>query len=270
MRMRLCVAILAAFLASIQIVRAQDYGMQSPVPRTTSVPALRDAARQREIRERFSIGLSADARGDWNKAAPEFERILQLSDAEPQHSTAAYDLARAYAGMHRLDDAAKMLKLAITADPEFLAAYANLISIDIARHDLREARTFADRFVALAPDSARALYTRGLVALQSGDPNTAAADFGKLLQNDPSYAVAHYDLGLSELRRNRLDEAQREFEAAVGLAPAYARARFALATVLLKRGHRAEARVALDATVRDSGADPALRNLAQALRDEIK
>ena len=270
MRMRLCIALLTALISLTQVARAQEYGMHTPVPKTTSVPALRDAARQREIRERFAIGLRADARGEWNKAAPEFERVLQMTNLEPQHSTAAYNLARAYAGMHRLDDAAKMLKLAIGADPEFLAAYANLISIDIARHDLRDARTFADRFVALAPESARALYARGLVALQSGDANAAAADFGKLLQNDPSYAVAHYDLGLAETRRNRLAEAQREFEAAVLLAPGYARARFALATVLLKLGHRAEARVALDATVRDSASDPALRNLAQALRDAIK
>lgn len=249
---------------------AQEYGTQRPVSKTTSAPELRAAALQREIHERFAIGLNAQARRDWNKAAPEFERILQLTDAEPAHSTAAYDLAIVYANQKRLPDAARMLRAAIAGDPEFLAAYANIVAVDLARGDIREARSYADAFVKLAPDSARALYSRGLTALRQNDARTAAADFGKLLQSDPAYAVAHYDLGISESLQNHLAEAEREFQAAVSISPQYARARFALATVLLKQGKRAEARAALDATVRDAAADPELLNLALALRDAMK
>jgi tetratricopeptide (TPR) repeat protein len=270
MRLRIPIVVVVALCVLTPSARAQEYGSHAPAPATTSIPALRADARAREVKQRFMLGLDAESRADWSHAAPEFERILQLSTVEPEHSTAAYDLARAYAGLHRLGDAARMLKAAISADPEFLAAYANLISIDVSRGDWTEARTFADRFVALAPLSARALYSRGLVALDTADSATAVADFGKLLQLSPSYAVAHYDLGIAETTEKHFAEAQREFQEAVRLAPNYARAQFALATVLLKEGRKTEARSALDATIRDSASDIALLNLASALRDAIK
>jgi Flp pilus assembly protein TadD len=234
------------------------------------MPALRAQAARREIEERFSIGLAAEERRDWNAAVPEFERIISLRPAEPQGSTAYYDLAIAYANLQRNDDAARALRAAISLDSSFLAAMANLVSVDIARGDLREARSIADRYVALAPESARALYSRGIVALQTGDSTTARDDFGKLLSVNPSYAVAHYDLALAEERLGRYDAAERELRSALDLAPAYARARFALGVVLLREGEHAEARNAFARATLDAGGDPALQNIAAAMRDSIK
>jgi tetratricopeptide (TPR) repeat protein len=267
-RKRLAATIILALIAGGQIARAQEYGARTPVPQTTSLPAMRTLALQREVHERFRLGLDAEARQAWQTAIPEFERILAMQTGEPQHSTAAYDVGIAYAGLHRYGEAAGSFREAIARDPEFLAAYANLIAVDLQRQDVREARIFADRFVRLAPLSARALYSRGLVALRSNDAATAIGDFGKLLLSNPSYAVAHYDLGLAHARSNQWTQAEREFSSAVALAPSYARARFALATVLIKEGRRAEARTALDATLRDAS-DPALRNLAAALRSSL-
>lgn len=249
---------------------AQPYSSPAPVPRTTSLPALRSLAAQREIRERFTIGLDAQARGDWNGASAEFERILALRPPEPQGSTAHYDLAIAYANLHRNDDAARELRAALALDPGFLAAMANLIAVDLARGDLREARTVADRYLTLAPDSARGLYSRGIVALQSGDYSTARDDFGKLLHGNPSYAVAHYDLALAEERLGRYPSAERELRTALALSPAYARARFALGVVLLREGRHAEARDAFARATVDAAGDPALANIAAAMRDSIK
>lgn len=258
----------ASLIAGSQLVRAQEYGARTPVPQTTSLPAMRSLALQREVHERFRLGLDAESRQDWHAAIPEFERILTMQTGEPQASTAAYDLGIAYAGLQRYGDAASAFRAAIARDPEFLAAYANLIAVDLQRQDLREARVFADRFVRLAPLSARALYSRGIVALHGGDATTAISDFGKLLLGNPSYAVAHYDLGLAHAASAQWAQAEREFSAAVALAPSYARARFALATVLLREGRRTEARTALDATLRDA-TDPTLRNLAAALRSSL-
>jgi Flp pilus assembly protein TadD len=268
MRTLLLVAILTQTAATAGF--AQTYSPASPVPRTTSVPALRALAARREIEERFTLGLSAEARGDWTAAVPEFERILALGPGEPQGSTAHYDLAIALANLHRNEAAARELRAAIALDPGFLAAIANLVSVDIARGDLRDARSVADRYVALAPDSARALYSRGIVALQSGDSATARDDFGKLLRANPSYAVAHYDLALAEERLGRLDAAERELRSALALAPTYARARFALGVVLLRQGAHAEARDAFARAMLDAAGDPALQNIAAAMRDSIK
>jgi Flp pilus assembly protein TadD len=260
MRVALLVALLTQLTATSGI--AQTYSPQTPVPRTTSAPALRAVAVRREIEERFTIGLAAEGRSDWKAAAAEFERIVALRPPEPLGSTARYDLAIAYANLQRNEDAARELRAALSLDPGFLAAMANLVSIDIALRNLSEARKVADRYMTLAPDSARALYSRGIVALQAGDAATARDDFGKLLHVNPSYAVAHYDLALAEERLGRYD--------AAGLAPGYARARLALGVVLLREGEHGAARNAFAQATVDASGDPALQNIAAAMRDSIK
>lgn len=248
--------------------RAQVYAPQ-PAPATTALPTLRAQATAREIHERFRIGIDALNHRDYARAIPEFTRVVELHPAEPQTSTAYYDLALAQAGAGLNDDAARSLRSALALDPAFLAAMANLVAVDLRRSDTREARAVADRFVAAAPDSARALYSRGLVALRAGDLKTARDDFGRLMRNDPQYALAHYDLGVAEARAGDFAAAQREFTTAVSLEPAYALARFALGTVLLRHGDRAAARVAFDRAAHDAQNDATLYALAVRLRDAI-
>jgi tetratricopeptide (TPR) repeat protein len=267
--MRVC--LLATLLALLQPGQAvaQEYPTQTPVPRTTSAPALRDLAIQREVEERFKLGLAGLTSSDWPAAAAEFERIVALNPPEPRGSTAMYDLAIADANLGKNDEAARELRAALLRDPGFLAAMANLIAVDLARGDLQEARSVADRFVAAAPQSARALYSRGIVALRAGDASTARGDFQHLVHSNPAYAVAHYDLALAEENLAHYDAAELELRAALALAPTYARAQFALGAVLLRQGRRAEARTAFAAATRDASADPALANIAAAMRDSI-
>ena len=266
------VLLLAALLAASTLNRtaAQTYSPATPVPRTTSLPALRWFATQREVEERCKIGLAAQGRADWGAAAAEFARVTALRPPEPKGSTAWYDLALAYANLHRYDDAARALRSALALDREFLAAMANLIAVDLARGDLQEARIIADRYVSLDPQSARALYSRGLVALHGGDAATAREDFGKLLHANPSYAIAHYDLALAEERLSNYVAAERELRSALELAPAYARARLALGVVLLRQGRHGAARDELSRAITDASGDPALQNVAAAMRDAIK
>lgn len=268
--MRVSLAALALiFVAAGAGAVGQEYPSTVPAPKTTSAPQLRALARGREVHERFSLGLAAEQRGDWAQAAPEFERILTLQPPEPQFSTAHYNLGIAYANLRRLDDAARQFQAAIAGDPGFLAAMANLVAVELERGDLTQARTVADRFVAAAPDSARALYSHGIVALRTGDLRAAQSSFSQLLRNDPQYALAHYDLGLTESRLGHYASAEREFSVALDLAPQYARARFALGAVLLREGKRAQARDAFDRVVRDANGDAALQNLALSMRDAI-
>lgn len=269
MRLGAAAAALILFAAAGAAGLAQTYGTGTPAPRTTDVHKLRALAQAREVHERFAIGLDAERRGSWSAAVAEFERIVSLRPPEPEFSTAYYDAGIAYAHLGRLDDAARAFRAAIAGDPQFLAAMANLISVDLARGDVSDARAVADRFVQLAPDSARALYSRGIVALREGDTAAARKDFGQLLQADPQYALAHYNLGVAEARDGAYGPAEQELRIALDLAPSYGRARFALGTVLLREGKRAQARSAFDAVARDASGDVALRNLALAMRDAI-
>ncbi len=247
---------------------AQSYARGTPPPRTTDPAVLAAQVRERELHERFARGVAAEERGDWDRAAAEFARAIALDPPEPRGSTARYDLALAEAMRGRDDAAAQLLTEALHRDPGFAAAAANLVAVQLRRGDLAAARAAAERFVAIAPDAARARYARGLVALRAGDLSAARADFRALAEADPAYAPAHYDLALIELRAGRDDAARAELDRALALAPGYARARFALGTVLLRGGQRGDARAAFERCARDA-ADPALRALALDLRDRL-
>jgi tetratricopeptide (TPR) repeat protein len=89
------------------------------------------------------------------------------------------------------------------------------------------------------------------------------------LQTNPAYAVAHYDLALAEEKLGNYDAAERELRASIGLAPGYARAQFALGAVLLRLGRKSEAKAAFAQANDDAAQDPALANIAAAMRDSI-
>lgn len=256
------------FVAAVALVVAQLYS-PAPQPATTSIPAIHAQAVARAVVERFHRGLRAYEQKDWQRASSEFEAVLALGAPEPQGSTAAYDLGIAESHLGKLDEAAASFRAAIAKDSGFLAAMSNLVAVDLRRSDVAEARSVANRFVSLAPESARAHYSRGIAALAGNDLPTAIDDFSQLLKSDPRYAIAHYDLGIAETRLSRYTDAVDEFNAALTLSPNYARARFALGTVLLHQGDRAAARLAFDRAARDASDDPSLQGLATEMRNAI-
>ncbi len=269
MRLARAIAIAVVLVGVISLgASAQPYDGVTPAPRTTDPVRMQALANEREIVERIRLGIAADVRGDDAGAAAEFARALALKPREPQASTAAYDLGLAQARLGRLDDAVAALEDAIERDSGFLAARSNLVTVQLLRGDMHAARSAADALVAVVPDSARALYARGIIALRSGDTPTALADFRRLLERNPAYALAHYNLALAEQRAQSFGEAERELRTALELAPDYARARIALGAVLLREGKRDDARATFDEASRTS-ADVTLRNLALALRDAI-
>lgn len=220
---------------------AQLYPRLTPVPRTTDPARLHDLANAHEIDERIRIGLGDGARAQWGAAAAEFRRVLALQPREPQGSTAYYGLAIAQEGLGSLEAAAASLEAAIELDPGFLAARSNLVCVEFARGDLAAARKAADAYLAVAPDAARALYARGLVALRSSDAATALADFHALVKHNPSYPAGHYNLALAEAQVENLPAAESELRQVLILAPDYKLARVALGAVLLREGKREEA-----------------------------
>jgi Flp pilus assembly protein TadD len=234
-------AVLLAVLPAMAL--AQTYSAPTEAPRTTDRKTLGMLVREREIHERFVRGIAAEARAAWSDAVTEFTRVIALDPPEPRGSTARYDLAIAKARLGDYVAARILLTDALARDPGFTAAAANLVTVNVMAGDLREARSSADRFIALAPSSARARYSRGLVALRTGDLATARTDFRVLI-------------------------ADLELTRALALAPGYARARFALGTVFVRAGRNVEARAAFDRVAADAS-DITLRTIAGTLRDRL-
>jgi tetratricopeptide (TPR) repeat protein len=239
--MRLAGLVLLVWSVIAAAALAQPYPRLTPVPRTTDPARLHDLANAHEIDERIRIGLGDGALAKWGSAAAEFQRVLALQPREPQGSTAYYGLAIAQEGLGSLKAAAASLESAIGLDPGFLAARSNLVCVEFMLDDMPAARKAADAYLAVAPDAARALYARGLVALRSSDAPTALADFTVLVKHNPSYPVGRYNLALAEAQVEDLPAAERELRQVLMLAPDYKLARVALGAVLLREGKREEA-----------------------------
>jgi tetratricopeptide (TPR) repeat protein len=266
LRIAACVLLVAASVPAIAL--AQAYPAATPVARTTAPAQLDALVRDREVTERFRRGLDAATRSDWRTSAAEFTRVVSLDPAEPRGSTARYDLGIAQAHLGQFTAAASSFDEALRRDPDFAAAAANLVETALQAGDVPRARRAADRFVAIAPTSLRARYSRGLVALQQNDLPTARADFAALTAASPSYALAHYNLAVTDVRSGDYAAAQSELQAALALSPGYARARFALATLMLRADRRAEASANLARVIQDAD-DPSLRALAVSLRERL-
>jgi tetratricopeptide (TPR) repeat protein len=265
-RIAACALLMAAFAPAMAL--AQAYPGATPVARTTAPSQLDALVRDREVAERFRRGLDAEARADWRTSAAEFTRVVSLDPAEPRGSTARYDLGIAQTHLGQYAAAEASFDEALRRDPGFAAAAANLVETALQAGDLPGARRAADRFVAIAPTSLRARYSRGLVALRQNDLATARVDFAALTAASPSYALAHYNLAVTEVRSGDYAAAQTELQAALALSPSYARARFALATLMLRADHRAEASANLTRVIQDAD-DPSLRALALSLRERL-
>jgi tetratricopeptide (TPR) repeat protein len=262
---------LIVFLAVIfepVALEAQTYSEAQPVLSTTNRVLLNRLALEREIHERFRIGFDRELHGRWKEATTEFTRIISLHPREPQESTAWYDLGLAQAQTGAYDAATASFHAAVDRDDGFIAARANLVSVDLLRNDLHAARRDADELIVRVPSSSRALYEHGIVALENGNAQAALGDFGVLLRRDPSYAIGRYDFALAEIAIGRLDDAERELRSALALVPTFARARFALGAVLLRQGKHDQARTAFEQAARDAN-DVTLRNLALSMRQSF-
>jgi tetratricopeptide (TPR) repeat protein len=266
LRTAVCALLLVALAPTMALAQAYPAGI--PVPRTTAPAQLDAAARDREVAERFRRGLDAAAKADWKTSAAEFTRAVALDPPEPRGSTAQYDLGIAQSHLGQYAPAEVAFDEALRRDPGFAAAAANLVETALAAGDLPRARQAADKFVALAPASLRARYSRGLVALKQNDLATARTDFALVTSASPTYALAHYDLAVTEIRAENYQAAQTELQAALALSPSYARARFALATLMLRADRRAEASADLARVIQDAD-DPSLRALAVTLRERL-
>ncbi len=125
----------------------------------------------------------------------------------------------------------------------------------------------ADRFVAIAPTSLRAHYSRGLVALKQNDLADRPRRFRRADRGRRRRTRSRTTISPSPRSAPATTlPAQTELEAALALSPGYARARFALATLMLRADRRAEASADLARVIQDADDPVAARAGAQPAR----
>ncbi|HEX3718930.1 MAG TPA: tetratricopeptide repeat protein [Verrucomicrobiae bacterium] len=90
--------------------------------------------------------------------------------------------------------------------------------------------------LARNPDALLAHNELGVILLEKGRAQEAAAHFQKILELDPNYAEAHYNLGMILFQNGQIDDAAAQFQRALEIAPNYDSAHNGLGSVLLRRG----------------------------------
>lgn len=132
-------------------------------------------------------------------------------------------------------------------DPTSYRAWRELA---VAFRDARrpvEADPAAAVALAISPGDAELAHLRGVLALERGDPDAAAA----LLERAIACAgeripLAHYHLGIAHLQAERPARAEEALRRAAVALPHHVPARFYLARALAGQGREAEARAALE------------------------
>jgi tetratricopeptide (TPR) repeat protein len=90
-------------------------------------------------------------------------------------------------------------------------------------------------------ESAIILHNRARIHTTQGEPARAIADYGALLELEPTSSEAHLDRGILHYRAGRFAEALDDFEAAIVWSPPYDEAYFNRAQALAMLGRKGEA-----------------------------
>jgi tetratricopeptide (TPR) repeat protein len=220
-----------------------------------------------------AMALYAKHKGDHQGEIREFEARLKL---EPNNDLAAVDLADAYQGAGRLQDAIRVLNQALKQDGQSPGIYYRLAHVyeacqrvtdekDCLQHavqgapvqaaaayrelcriameqegDYDRAETYIARAIGLNPNDPDYRDTQGLAlalrASTGGRLQKAMDAFNDALVLNPFDLTAIYQQGLLLQKDGKLDEAAAHFRAAISLVPTYGEAYLKLYQVYRKQG----------------------------------
>ncbi len=176
-------------------------------------------------------------------------------------------VARHRAG--RLDEAERLYRLVLTAEPRQPDVHHNLGAVLAQRGRLAEALPHLKMAVEGRPDQGK-YWSACFETMQAlGAREDAAALYGKLIALQPKLAPAHFNLGNTLKDLGRLDEAVASYRGALKLTPGFAPAHNNLGNVLKLQGKLDEAAASYRAAI---VADPRFAdahfNLGNALEEE--
>jgi superkiller protein 3 len=216
-------------LFSVPPVRAIDPVQESGSPtHSADVPALLRTAQD------------ALGRNDFSTAA---DALKQVVAAQPTLTAAWFNLAYAYTGLHKQEEAAAAYRKALELDPNLFEARLNLGILLMQQNNPQGALEHLEKAATLKPDHVRAQLYFGRALAQTGQPDRAEKQYQAVLRLDPKLAIAQYDLGQLYQQQKRYQEALGCFQKASELDPALSQAQLGMALALegLKDGVNAVA-----------------------------
>ena len=218
-----------------------------------------------DIPSLFQSAIGFHQGGNLAEAARLYGEIL---DHEPKNFTAHQLLALVRFQEGRDQEALAQIEAALAIQPNAAEALATRGNILIRLQRLDDALESFDRAIAVKPDYAEALYNRGNCRQYLGRYEDAVADYSRALALNPGYEPALTNRGNARSKLKRFSEALTDYEAAAQLRPRDALALYHRANALKDLQRFDEALADYDrALARDPDFAAAWNNRGMVLRD---
>jgi len=173
----------------------------------------------------FMLGESALRRQNWERAADQLRRCLELN---PNFDNAMTGLARALAKLGRADDAKSWLNKALQSNPQNYRAWYQMGLLD-AGTDPAAAQSAYEKTIAIQPNFSAGQRELGMLLFQQKNYAAAAPHLEKAIELGLEDAHLHNFLGICYNRTNRTLKGVHEFQRAIELDPKLAEAHLNLA-----------------------------------------
>jgi choline-sulfatase len=173
----------------------------------------------------FLLGESALRRQNWQRAAEQLQRCLDLNS---NFDNAMTGLARALAKLGRPDQARGWLQKAQQSNPQNYRAWYQMGLLE-AENNPMSAQTFYEKAVSIQPNFPPGQRELAIVLFKQNQYAAAAPHLEKAIALGLDDAHLRNYLGICYSRTNHISEARKSFLAALKLDPALAEAHLNLA-----------------------------------------
>jgi tetratricopeptide (TPR) repeat protein len=182
---------------------------------TAAKPLYEQALNEREdarVLCDFGYLLECHSRIELRRAVALYERAIEL---DPDYDKPHYQLISARAGLREPELAVDLYERRLAASPSDVRVHRFLAQAYLAAHAFAKAREVAEGGLALAPDDAALIASRGEAKAGVGDVEGALADWRLAVELEPEDIGAVYSSAFLLEREGRLGEAAEAWQAII-------------------------------------------------------
>jgi tetratricopeptide (TPR) repeat protein len=151
------------------------------------------------------------------------------------------NLAEAYLGKNRYDDAIIVLKKALEGDPKSVLFWTGLGNALIGSGKIADAINAYNKVLEIDPKSSDSWNAIGIALIQSNEYGDAIKAFNKALEINPTSQVFWYNLAYSYSIQGKYEEALEIYQKAIEELPHSSMLHARIAGTLFRLGHNQEA-----------------------------
>lgn len=151
------------------------------------------------------------------------------------------NLGIAYLDELQYDEAVHAFNEVVKLRPDYADGYTNIALTELSWEKFGSARGALEKALQLDPNSARALYYRGLLERRFSHPEAEIADLKRVVDMYPDSRDAHRELGIAYYQEHRQKQAMEQFEALQALDPDDLAAHYNLSLLYRREGMKTRA-----------------------------